>query len=344
MRAHSPASRPRPARRAAALGLAAALVAGGASGEELFVDGIVAQVGSDIVLASEVERFAAPVEKEMREVGAPDEELVKLRAELLERMIEQRLLEQAVRRAEIEATDAEIDLAIDGIGKQNGMTREQLEKTVIEQGLAWDGYREQLRREIQRQKLLSAAVQSKVRVEESELRALYSRRFAEQPQGGEEVHLRHILVPFEGEGGDAEAVACAKAEAARGQVGTGRSFGDVAREFSTVNPQYGGDIGWLHSSNLASWMSSAVGALQAGEMTPVVRSSFGCNLLQLVERREYKPKTYEQARNQLYKELFEQRAAEQYQDFVGRLREQTYIERKGVYAGAQPSLSSKPLQ
>ena len=72
-----------------------------------------------------------------------------------------------------------------------------------------------------------------------------------------------------------------------------------------------------------------------------VRGAAPC---QVVERRDYKPRTYEQARPQLYKELFEQRAAEQYQSFVGKLREQTYIERKGVYAEAQPPLSSKPLE
>jgi peptidyl-prolyl cis-trans isomerase SurA len=328
----------------AALGLAAALCASAAA-EELFVDGIAAQVGSDIVLASEVDRFAAPVEKEMRAVNAPEDEIVKMRNELLERMIERRLLEQAVRRAEIDATDAEIENAMKGIAEQNGITLEQLQKTVADQGLAFESYREQIRGEIQRQKLLSAVVQSKVRVEESELRDLYTRRFSEQPAGGEEYHLRHILVTFEGEGADAESVACAKAEAALGQIrDERRDFAAVAREFSAVNPQYGGDIGWLHESNLAAWMSGAVKPLQGGEMTPVVKSSFGCNVLQVVERRAYKPRTFEQARAQLYKELFEQRAAEQYQGFISKMREQTYIERKGIYAEVQPALSSKPLE
>jgi peptidyl-prolyl cis-trans isomerase SurA len=328
----------------AAVGLATALCLSPAAADETFVDGIAAQVGTDIVLASEVDRFAAPVEKEMRDVDAPPEEIMKMRNELLERMIERRLLEQAVRRAEIDATDAEIDAAVNGIAQQNGMTREQLERTVAEQGLAFDAYKEQIRGEIQRQKLLSAVVQSKVRVEESELRDLYTRRYAEQPTGGEEIHLRHILVPFEGDGPDVQTVACAKAEAARAQLDTGRPFTEVAREFSAVNPQYGGDIGWLHASNLADWMSAAVGTLHGGQVSPVVKSSFGCNVLQVVERKDYKPRTYEQARSQLYKELFEQRAAEQYQSFVGKLREQTYIERKGVYAEAQPPLSSKPLE
>jgi len=268
-----------------------------------------------------------------------------MRNELLERMIERRLLEQAVRRAEIDATDAEIETAMKGIAEQNGMTLEQLQKTVADQGLAFDAYREQIRGEIQRQKLLSAVVQAKVRVEESELRDMYTRRYSEQPTGGEEYHLRHILVPFEGQGPEAEAGACAKADAARGQIQTeGRAFSGVAREFSAVNPQYGGDIGWLHEANLASWMSGAVSTLQGGEITPVVKSSFGCNVLQVVERRAYKPRTYEQARPQLYKELFEQRAAEQYQLFIGKIREQTYIERKGIYAEVQPALSSKPLE
>lgn len=328
--------------RTAALGLAAALAAPPATAVEEMLDGIVAQVGSDIVLASEVDRFAAPVEKEMREAGAPESELQKVRAELLERMIERRILEQAVRRAEIEATDAEIDAAIDGIAKQNGMTREQIQQTVVDQGLTWEAYREQIRGEIQRQKLLSAMVQSKVRVEESELKALYAKRFADQPRSGDEFHLRHILVPLDGEGPDAETVACAKAEAARSQVSGGVSFAEVARDFSAVNPQSGGDIGWFHETNLAPWMAEAVKPLQAGQLTPVLRSGFGCNVFQVAERRGYKPRSYEDARPALYKELFEQRAAQQYQDFIAKLREQTYVERKGVYAGGAISLGEPP--
>ncbi|MBW2235068.1 MAG: peptidylprolyl isomerase [Deltaproteobacteria bacterium] len=323
----------------ASLGLLA--LAAPIHGEE-FVDGIAAQVGADIVLASEVERFAAPVQAKMNAAGAPRSEIVKMRAEILERMIERRLIEQAVRRIEIDATEVEIDTAIAAIANETGLTMDQLRRTVEAKGMTYEAYRDQIRGEIQRQKLISGAIRSRVRVEDKEVLALYEKRYAGQPEGGQEVRLRHILVPF-GDGTDAtETEACAVAEGARAQVNAGEDFAAVARDTSAVNAQFGGDVGWVHSAALAAWMAEPVSALQAGQMSPVLRTPFGCNVLYLVQRREFEPKTFEDAEPELRHEIFEERMAEEYTAFLEQLREQTYIERKGIYADAAPSFSSSP--
>jgi peptidyl-prolyl cis-trans isomerase SurA len=323
----------------ASLGLLA--LAAPIHGEE-FVDGIAAQVGTDIVLASEVERFAGPVEAKMNAAGAPRSEVVKMRAEILERMIERRLIEQAVRRIEIDATEAEVDNAIAAIASETGLTMEQLQRTVEAKGMAYEAYRDQIRGEIQRQKLVSGAIRSRVRVEDEEVLALYDKRYADQPEGGREVRLRHILVPF-GQGTDAtETEACAVAEGARARVNGGEEFAEVAADTSAVNAQFGGDVGWVHSDALAAWMAEPVSTLQAGQMSPVLRMPFGCNVLYLVQRRQFEPKTYEEAEPELYQEIFEEKMAEEYTAFLEQLREQTYIERKGIYADAAPAFSSSP--
>jgi peptidyl-prolyl cis-trans isomerase SurA len=317
----------------------AALVIAAAASADQFVDGIAAQVGTDIVLASEVQRLAAPVEKQMRASGAPDAEVAKMRAEILERMIERRLLEQAIRRTEIDATDAEVDQAIDAIAAENGLDRDLVRLSVEQQGMTWESYREQIRAEIQRQKLVSGVIQSKVRIEEPQIKELYQERYNDQPSGGEEVHLRHILVPITSEDANASDKACTTARAARRRIAAGEDWNDVARDVSVVNPEVGGDVGWVHATNVAGWMSDAVAKLEPGQMSPVIPTRFGCNVLRLEERRRFEPLTYEQAKPRLYQELFEQQLGEEYTVFLEKLREQTYIERKGMYADAAPSLT-----
>lgn len=327
-------------RTAALASLAAAALAGAAAAQ--FIDGIAAQVGSDIVLASEVERFAMPMQAQMREAGAPEEEIARMRAEILERMIERRLLDQAIRRTEIEASEAEVDTGVEAIAKDNGISVEKLRATVEAGGLSYDEYREQIRSEIRRQKLMSAVVQSKVRVEEPEVLALYEKRYADQPRSGEEVRLSHILVPFPEDSAAAEAKACEKAAAARKRVAAGEDFAKVAAEVTVVNPERGGDVGWLHTSNLAPWMVEPLASLQPGQMSQTFSTRFGCNVLLLAERRPYQPITFEEARASLHKELFERHVEEEYAAFLETLREQTYVERKGVFADAVPSLTSTP--
>ena len=41
---------------------------------------------------------------------------------------------------------------------------------------------------------------ARVRVDEKDVRALYDQEYGDQPAGGTEVHLRHILVPFDERG------------------------------------------------------------------------------------------------------------------------------------------------
>ncbi len=313
-----------------------------AAAQERLVDGIAAQVGSDIVLVSEVRRMADPVEKRMREAGAPDGEVEKMRAEILERLIERRLIQQAVQRTEIDATEREIDAAVEAIAEENGLTLEQVVATVKAKGLSLEEYREQLRAEIQRKKLISGMVASKVRVEEDEIRERYEKRFADQPTTGEEVHLRHLLVPFVSEDPEDQAEVCARVEEARGRVAGGESFARVAAELSVLNPETGGDVGWIHAKSLAGWMNGPVAALEAGQTSDVLREPFGCNLLHLVERRSFEPVTFEEARPSLERQIFEERMADEFSDFLERLRGQTYIERKGVFADATPSLGSAP--
>ena len=83
-----------------------------ASPDEILVDGIAAQVGEDVVLFSEVIEMVAEGEKQMRAAGVSDDQIAKLRAQGLERMIEDRLIRNEVKRMELYASDEEIDQTV----------------------------------------------------------------------------------------------------------------------------------------------------------------------------------------------------------------------------------------
>lgn len=309
------------------------LVAAAAAAQEI-VDGIAAQVGSEIVLISDVRQIAEPTEKRLREQGATEKEIAILRAEVLERMIERALIRRVVRRAELDATETEVDVAIESIAEENGLSMKQLKEGVEAQGLPFQAYRQRIRSEIEHAKVINGLVGGRVRVEEKEVRALFDQEYGDQPEGGMEVELRHILVPFDGEDPADRRRACDKTGSALRRIRGGESFEDVATEISRVNPEKGGDIGWFHASSLASWMTDAIDPLSNGETSDVIEMPFGCNLLHVVEKRLYEEITYESARAALTEYLHKQRMGEEYTEFIEELRRQTYIERKGIFADA----------
>lgn len=323
---------------AAVLVLAVAL-AGSARAEQL-LDGIAAQVGSDVVLVSDVREAAAPTEARARAEGASDEHIRQLYAELLEEMIEQALIRQMIKRAEISATDVEVDEAITNIARENGLSTDKLRETVEAQGMPYALYRERIRGEIERARVISDLVANKVRVEESEVRTLYDEQLSAQPEGGEELLLRVIVVTPQGDAEEALAIACSQVDAAKARVSAGESFELVASEVSEANPEVGGAQGWVHDSQLAAWMRTPVATLPAGGVSERIDAGFGCGIVQLVERRAFVPVSFDQAKDRLSRRILDERMAAEYTKLIDRLRAQTYIERKGLFG--EPDMPVRP--
>lgn len=297
------------------------------------VDGIAAQVGNEIVLVSEIFQAASPAEKRIRAEGGGDQDVEILRLEILERMIERALIRQVVKRAELGASETEVDQAVADIARENQLTVPELRSTVLAQGMPFQVYRERIRSEIEHRKVMSAMVASKVRLDEDEVHEVYDREFSDQPVGGEEFYLRQILITASGEGPSALSAACRTAGAARARIVGGEKFKAVASEVSEVNPELGGTIGWLHESELAAWMTRAVDGLEPGDVSHVVEAPFGCSVIEVVERRPHERITWEKAKDPLFEQIFERKMGVEYKEFIDEIRERTYIERKGLFAG-----------
>jgi peptidyl-prolyl cis-trans isomerase SurA len=312
------------------------LLAGSSAADEQLIDGIAAQVGGEVVLVSEVRQMSAPLEERMRKAGLPESEFMRMRADVLERLIEAKLVEDVVKRLELGATPEEVDQAIRGIASDTGISMDQLQRSVASHGLTFEEYRAKITSEIERSKVLGAMVRSRVHIEPEEVRAVYDARFADQPTGGEEVHLKHLLVAAGPQIHRDHGTACALVDGAAQRIARGEStFGEMVGEMSDANRERGGDLGWIHENELAAWMAPTVVQLQAGELSPPIETSFGCNLLMLVERRSFERVTFEKAAPAIENQLFRQKMEVEYTAWTETLREQTYIERKGVFAEAE---------
>ncbi len=305
-----------------------------AGGAERLVDGIAAQVGTRVVLVSEVLRASGPQEEMMRQGGAPEREIAKLRADALERLIEARLIEGIVAQLELYAKDEEIDETIRGIAEENGLTIEQVYASVVFHGMTRHEYREQIKHDLERRNVVNNFVGADVKIEDRDLRALYEERFANVPETSDQVHVRQILVSYSERSKRNLEQARELVAQTRERALAGEDFGELAMEVSEVAPSQGGDIGWLPTDQLASWMGDAILHLEPGGVSEAQVLPFGCSLLQLVERRRVKRLTFEQAQPMLHQELWNLALEEAYRAWMEELREQTYIARRGHFADA----------
>jgi peptidyl-prolyl cis-trans isomerase SurA len=303
------------------------------SDTEELVDGIAAQVGNGVVLVSEVRRLAAPIEARMRKAGVSEAEILGMRTEALERLIESRLIDDVVTRAQLSATEAEVNNAVEAIAQENGLSIQQLTASIASHGLSNEEYRAKIKKEIERNKVLGSMIRSRVRVDDRDIDALYQQRYANQRTTGAEIHLGHLLIATGGDDTPDSESACQIVAAARERIVSGNTrFEDAAARLSDANRQNGGDLGWLHADELASWMAPAVAELEPGQVSEVVPMYFGCNLLMVIDRREVTPVTLQQARPELEEIVFRQKMDEEYVRWIDKIRETVYIERKGIYA------------
>ena len=101
-----------------------------------------------------------------------------------------------------------------------------------------------------------------------------------------------------------------------------------------MNPERGGDTGWVATQAINASVAGIVAKLQPGQVSEIVRQGSACSVLQLVERRSFVKKPWEQAREDIRSGLLEQKMGEEYERFLQKMRAQTYIEKKGGYAVA----------
>jgi parvulin-like peptidyl-prolyl isomerase len=110
---------------------------------------------------------------------------------------------------------------------------------------------------------------------------------------------------------------------------SGESFEDLAREYSDDDEtaETGGYVGEVDVAALGEPHSSVVGKMSPGEVSPVLPTDFGFQIVKLISRAETRKATYEDSKEYI-RNLLESRARErQFQEWLGITREEIFVRR-----------------
>lgn len=117
-------------------------------------DGVAAAVDGEPILEAELERLATSIPGKDDPEGEPGAERVERRRAALQQLVERRLVQASADRLGILVGDDELQQAIEQVATTNGLTAEQLEAAVAEQGMSWDDYRDEVLAQIIEMKVL----------------------------------------------------------------------------------------------------------------------------------------------------------------------------------------------
>lgn len=248
------------------------------------LDRIVAVVNEDVIVGSELAEEITQILAQIQDRGTQLPPLHIIERQVLERMINKRLQQQAAERLGIKVDDATLARAIGNIAKKNDMSLIELRDTLEAGGVSFAKFREDTRTQIVLARLRSQEVFNRITVTDREVE-----RFIERNQGRlsqrSEVHLQHILVATP-ESASPETIQRAKDKAERlvAELRAGADFAETALIHSKGRQALeGGDLGWMKISQVPTVAADAARTLQQGEVSDPIRSVSGFHIFGMIE-------------------------------------------------------------
>jgi len=250
------------------------------------LDGIVAVVDDDVVLASELKSRYDQVKRQLQaqNVRMPSDGI--LISQIMERLILESIQRQQAERRGITIDDETLTRAVMSFAQNNNMTLEQFQQALAADGLSYRTFREEIRSEMMINRLQRGLINRRISISEQEVNGLLNSPFY-QEMFSDEYRVGHILLSLE-EGASDAVIEAAEADAADivRQLREGADFAQMAiAKSSSSRALEGGDLGWRKAGELPSLFAEDVLNMQVGDIAEPIRTSGALHIIKLLERR-----------------------------------------------------------
>ncbi len=309
--------------------------AAGTSGKREVVDRIVAIIDNEIVTERELNAKVKPYLGQLDEIKDPakrEERRNQLYHQVLDIEIGEKMVSKEVEsnRDKLGVTEQDVDRAVDEVLKLNNMSRDQLQAALYGQGLTWTEYRKKLRDQIERARLVQFKVQGKVQVKDSDVKRRCEER-SRVTTSAAQVCASHILVAVP-EGASAADIEKKRSTAQRlqAELANGADFASYALKYSDDKAAPDGKLGCFGKGEMVKPFEDAAFALKVGQISGVVRTSFGFHIIKAYDRVAANAGSCdsEQALAPIRNELYEEEMERQMNAFISELRSKAFVEVK----------------
>jgi peptidyl-prolyl cis-trans isomerase SurA len=252
---------------------------------------------------------------------------------LLVSSVDEMLLVQRGKELGYKLSDEQFKRVLDNLKTQNKIeTDEQLQAALKQEGMTMTDLRRNMERQMLYSNVQQVEVFGRVAVTDDEAHKYYDAHMNEFTTPSS-IMLREILVtiPTDARGVNAAAdeAAKAKAEQIRARAVGGEPFARLAAEVSdAASKANGGLLGPLNATELSADFRKLIEGLKAGQITPVVRTQRGYQILQLESATQAQTLPFDQAREQISERVVTDKRREEFQKYITKLRGQAIIEWK----------------
>ena len=318
--------------------------------KSVIVEEIVARVNNDVITREDLAHARQSLDSEVRDEcrNCDPQQLQTAAAEkeknLLRDLIDQSLLVQRAKDAGINV-DSEVIKRLDAIRQQYKLaSMEALEAEVTKTGQDFEEFKSQIRDQLLTQELIRKEVGSRIIISHEDVVKYYNDHKNDFVRP-ETVVLREIFVSTEGKPDTDLPALRKKAENLHDRVlNNGDDFGELAKRYSDspTAPQ-SGELGVFQRSQLDAKIAEKVFALNRSQMTDVMETKTGFEILQVRERYEAGEQPLDKVEPEISNKLYEQKMEPSLRTYLTTLREDSYLQIKPGYTDTA-AVKAEPIE
>ncbi len=293
------------------------------------VNRVVAVVGDDIITSLDVDKVVKTMEAQLGPAASPAEAAARrrqLRKVALERLIEDNIFQQEVKRQKLVVTQQEIDRYLQRIKSSNQISDRQFAAQLNRRGLTPEEYRAELTKDILKHKLIQREVKSSVVISDEQVEEYYKKHL-DQYAKLDQVRLRALFltVPEDASLATQEAVR-QRAESLRTQAVKENNLPELAKKYSQgPGASRGGELEPVPAKDMLPAMRQALGEMKPGDISPVLKIPGGYVFFQLISRSGDSTLPLPAVREQIRQKLESEALERKFRTWMGELRKKTFV-------------------
>ena len=296
-----------------------------AAGETL--NRVVAIVNDDLVtlheLNKKIQALTGLTPVELR--GQNEENYYKVRSQILELLIDEKITRGKIQEMGIEVDQKEIDNAIEKMKSDNKWTQEDLVSRLQSEGLSLEKYRENMKGELERIRLVNLEVRSRILIRKEIMTQYYEEnkdRFSDEMK----VHLASIFLLLKNPDDEKESLEIEKKGGTiLARLKAGEDFKDLARKFSQgPGAEDGGYLGVFKLDELNPGLKKILEVIPEGGFSDLIIMPKGIQIIMMVKKDGGKAKSFEDVEDAIYGILYQEEIDKRYKAWIKELRERSY--------------------
>jgi len=296
-------------------------------------DRVVGVVNGEVITLSDLDNAMPQYGRDniLDEGNSLDKEikLRQARKEVLDMLIEERLLQLVARQFGIKVEDEEVDKAIERMKQAGNASDDEMIKELTAQGFSMEGYSHFIKAQLRKAKIIDAAIKPNISMSEEKLREYYQNHTDNYLFP--EVRVSQILIQISPEvtPKDKEIVQ-KKVETIMQSLKKGTAFAELASRYSDdkASAPSGGDLGFFKKGEMVPELEAVVFSMKKGEVSRVIQSSQGFLILTVTDIRGGLIAPFDEVKEQVMGDYYREEVIRLYAKWLADLKNRSKVEVK----------------